>query len=127
MVEMEINGELFVRKSDVDEAIKAFAEMPAKELDGMQYCMVRTCSAGVFAGYIQSRIGKEVTLRNARRIWRWVGAASLSQLAMEGTKNPEACKFPREVDTVILTEAIEIIPMTELAKENIKAVPVWEM
>lgn len=126
MVEIEINGETFVRKSDVDAAIKSAAEVPAKDRDGMQYCMVRTYSAGVFAGYVQSRDGKEVVMRDARRIWHWSGAASLSQLAMEGTKDPEACRFPREVDTVILTEAIEIIPMTERAKENIKAVPVWE-
>lgn len=102
------------------------SEIPAPDLDGMPYCMVRTYSAGVFAGYIQSRDGKEATLRNARRIWHWAGAASLSQLAMEGTKKPDVCQFPREVDTVILTEVIEIIPMTKKAMESIKAVPLWE-
>lgn len=53
----------------------------------MKYVIVRTYSAGVFAGELESRTGQEVVLRNARRIWYWVGAATLSQLAMEGTKN----------------------------------------
>lgn len=98
----------------------------AEDLNGMPYCMVRTYSAGVFAGYLAHREGKEVTLKKARRIWYWDGAATLSQLAMEGTKKPENCKFPREVDEVILTEAIEIIKMTKKAKESINRVPIWE-
>ena len=90
------------------------------------YCIVRTYSAGVFAGEIESRSGKEVVLKNARRIWYWSGAASLSQLAMEGTSQPEKCKFPCEVDTVMLTEAIEILPCTEKAQKSIKEVKVWK-
>lgn len=95
--------------------------------DGMQYCIVRTFSAGVFAGYVENRSGKEVVLRCARRLWYWAGAASLSQLAMEGTKLPDQCKFPCPVDTVTLTEVIEIIPTTRVAKESIEGVKVWEI
>ena len=87
--------------------------------------MVRTYSAGVFAGYIESRNGKEAVLRNARRMWRWAGAATLSQLATDGTSKPDECKFPAAVDRVILTEVIEIIPITSRAKESIEEVPVW--
>lgn len=102
-----------------------YAPVSAKE--NGQYYMVRTYSAGVFAGYIKSRDGKEVVLTNARRIWYWDGASSLSQLAMEGTKKPENCKFPCEVHEVLLTEVTEIITCTEQARLNIAAVPVWEM
>lgn len=91
-----------------------------------QYVIIRTYSAGVFAGYLESRDGKEVKLTNARRLWRWEGACSLSQLAMEGLKNPSGCKFPCEVDEIILLEVIEIIKVTKAAQESIKAVPVWE-
>lgn len=98
----------------------------ATELDGMPYCMVRTYSAGVFAGYVESREGKEATLRNARRIWYWDGAASLSQLATDGTSKPENCKFPCPVDSVTLTEVIEIIPITKRAKKSIEEVAVWK-
>lgn len=92
----------------------------------MKYVIVRTYSAGVFAGELESRTGQEVVLRNARRIWYWTGAASLSQLAMEGTKSPETCKFPCEVDRVELLQAIEILDVTEAAKKSIKEVPVWK-
>lgn len=90
-----------------------------------RHCIVRTYSAGVFAGIVESRDGKEVTMSHARRLWSWSGAASLSQLAMEGVKNPDQCKFPCEVDTVLLTEAIEIIPTSERARRSIAEVPVW--
>ncbi len=88
-------------------------------------CIVRTYSAGVFIGKITARKGKEVTLSNARRIWRWDGAATLSQLAMEGTSKPGKCKFPMPVKEVLLTEVIEIIPATVKAIASIKSVPVW--
>lgn len=90
------------------------------------YVIVRTFSAGVFAGYLESRDGKEVVLTDARRIWYWAGAASLSQLAMEGTSKPGECKFPVAVNRVILTEAIEILDVTPEAKKSIEAVPVWK-
>jgi len=90
-----------------------------------RYCMVRTYSAGVFAGTVKSRNGKEVVLAGARRIWYWKGAASLSQLAAEGTSAPKQCKFPIPVEEVLLTEVIEIIPITDAARASIASVPVW--
>ena len=90
-----------------------------------RYCMVRTYSAGVFAGTVESLNGKEAVLTDARRIWYWDGAASLSQLANEGTKRPKTCKFPAPVAEVYLSEVIEVIPITEAARESIAKVPVW--
>lgn len=90
------------------------------------YVIVRTHSAGVFAGTLEHRDGKEVVLSNARRLWYWDGAASLSQLAMEGVKKPAKCRFPREVEEVILPEAVEILKVTPEAQANIAAVPVWQ-
>ena len=91
-----------------------------------KYVIVRTYSAGVFAGTLVSRDGKEVQLSDARRLWYWAGAASLSQLAVDGTKKPNQCKFPVAVPSVTLTEAIEILDVTPKAETSIKAVPVWE-
>jgi hypothetical protein len=91
----------------------------------MQYTMVRTYSAGVFAGELESRKGKDVVLRNARRIWKWDGAASLSELATRGTSNPAGCLFPAPVGRVVLTEAIELIDITAAARASIEGVPVW--
>ena len=91
------------------------------------YVIVRTYSAGVFAGNLVKRKGKEVELKNARRIWKWSGAASLSQLAVDGTSDPANCKFPVAVSKVELTEAVEILTCTKAAEKNIKAVSVWNM
>lgn len=89
------------------------------------YKIVRTYSAGVFAGEVVVRKGKEVEMENARRLWYWAGAASLSQLAMEGTSRPRDCKFPAPVSRVVLTEAIEILDVTPHAKLSITGVPEW--
>ena len=90
-----------------------------------KYVIVRTYSAGVFAGTLVSRDGKEVQLADARRLWYWAGAASLSQLAVSGTSKPTECKFPVAVPSVTLTEAIEILDVTPAAETSIKGVPEW--
>lgn len=92
----------------------------------LKYVIVRTYSAGVFAGELESRKGQEVVMRNARRLWYWDGASSLSQLAMEGTKKPENCKFPVAVDRVELLQAIEILDVTPAAEKSIKEVSIWK-
>jgi len=91
-----------------------------------EFVIVRTYSAGVFFGNLVSRKNQEVVLANARRLWYWSGAASLSQLAMEGTKKPAACKFPIAMNSIILLQAIEIIPCTAIAAKNIQDVPIWK-
>lgn len=87
--------------------------------------IVRTYSAGVFFGEIESRNGQEAILTNARRLWFWRGAASLSELAQRGTSNPGECKFPTEVDRVTLTQVIEILDTTPAARASIDGVAVW--
>jgi uncharacterized protein DUF6948 len=98
-----------------------------KNMTNGKYVIVRTYSAGVFAGELKSRKGQEVELKNARRLWYWSGAASLSQLANEGVKNPGNCKFPAAVKSVILTQAIEILPLSAKAKKIIDEVPEWKI
>lgn len=89
------------------------------------YVIARTYSAGVFAGTLASRDGKEVVLTGARRLWYWDGAASLSELSVKGTRKPENCKFPCEVPEVLLTETIEILPVSDEARKSIAEVPEW--
>lgn len=88
--------------------------------------IIRSKSAGVFAGNLLSRDGQEVKLKNARRLWYWSGANSLSQLSQEGVSNPNNCKFPMEVPEITIFEVIEIIPMSESAKKSIDSVPIWK-
>ena len=91
-----------------------------------QYCIVRTERAGVFAGTIKERNGSEVTMTDTRRLWYWDGAASLSQLAVEGTSKPRTCKFTVVVPEITVLGAIEIIPCTEEAEASIKGVKEWK-
>lgn len=91
-----------------------------------KYVIVRTYSAGVFAGTLISKEGQDVVLSNARRIWYWKGAASLSQLATDGTSDPKGCKFPVAVESINLLQAIEIISTTQKAQDSIASVPIWQ-
>lgn len=114
---IKIDDVEYIAKDDIQEVAETFEDMP--------YVIVRTYSAGVFAGYLESRTGQEVVLRKVRRIWYWDGAASLSQLAVDGTMKPDTCKFPKEVDKIELLQAIEIIPCTEKARKSINSVKIW--
>lgn len=89
------------------------------------YVIVRTYSAGCFAGRLVQRVGKEAVIQQARRLWYWTGAATLSQLAQEGTSKPIQCKFPAAVDEITVTEAIEVLRVTPQAQASIEGVPVW--
>ena len=112
----------------LEERLKEAKTLKLKvENKGMSYCIIRTYSAGVFAGLIDRAIkGKEATIYNSRRIFYWDGAASLSQLANDGTKSPNKCKFAQEVAETDLKEIIEVIPCSEKARKNIQSVNVWE-
>ena len=115
---ISIDGVNYIKESDVKQS--------AEKLDGMKYVIIRTQNAGVFAGYLKEKVGETVVLKNARRLWYWSGACSLSQLAMEGTKKAGECKFPCEVETIELNQVIEIIDCTEEARVSIKNVEIWE-
>ena len=114
---IKINEVEYVRKDSLS------AQAPS--LEGMEAVIVRTYSAGVFYGYLEKREGKEVTLRNARRMWKWFGA-SLSECAQSGTPSQQNCKFPEAVDKIVLTEAIEILSLSAKAKESLDGVTVWK-
>lgn len=88
--------------------------------------IVRGDSSGVFFGTITAKEGQEVRLENCRRLWYWDGAASISQIALEGVKRPNQCKFTVVVSSIIITDVIEIIPCTDKAIQNIEKVRVWE-
>lgn len=88
--------------------------------------IIRTNRAGVFFGHIKERNGSEATLTDARRIWYWDGAASLSQLAVDGPNRPKTCKFTVTVSEMTILGVIEIIPCTDKAVKAIREVPEWK-
>ena len=88
--------------------------------------IVRADRAGVFFGEIKERNGSEVVMTNVRRLWYWDGAASLSQLAVNGTTVPDRCKFTVVVPEMTILGVIEIIPCTDRAIESIEGVSIWK-
>jgi hypothetical protein len=116
--EVEINGVVSVPKG---KEVKM-----AEPVDGMEYVLIRAYSAGVHAGYLKARKGDEVTLVQSRRIWYWDGAASISQIAMEGVNKPKNCKFSVPVNEITVLGVIEVLPCTATAMDNIKGVVEWK-
>ena len=114
---MQINDVEYVRKDSLSK--------PASDFEGMRAVIVRTYSAGVFYGYLESLKGKHGVIRQARRMWKWYGA-SLSECAQSGTSDKSSCKFPESVDKIELTEVIEILDLTEKAKKSLDEVPIWK-
>jgi hypothetical protein len=100
------------------------ATKKAAKSSAKRYVIVRTYSAGVHAGVLESRSGKEVVLTGARRLWYWKGAMCLNDLAVLGTKNPGECRFGVPV-RIELTEAIEIIDTSAEGRASIEAVKPW--
>ena len=94
-----------------------------------RYVIVRTFSLGVFAGDLSPESTETCkVLTNARRLWYWKGAASLSQMANTGTSDPNGCKFPAPVGRVELTSpnGFEVLDVTDAARKSIEEVPEWK-
>lgn len=99
---------------------------PTKKLNGLTYCIIRTYSAGVWAGYVDLKnYGEQMVVKDARRLWRWWSEFTLSALALTGIKpgKEKENKYAMAVSEVYLTNVIEIIPCSEEAKEQIIAQP----
>ena len=88
-----------------------------------QKCIVRTYSAGVFFGEITEKAGNEVIVKNARRLWRWHAAESisLSAVAIHGIKEKQS-KIAEAVQAIWL-EAVELIPCSDKAIASIEGAP----
>lgn len=118
--EIQINGRTYVAKDSIS---------PAEVKTVKDAVMVRCESAGVFYGTMVEHdlASGTAKLSNARRIWYWSGAASLSQLAVDGTAKPKECKFPVAVPEITVAKVIEVIPMTQKALDSLNSVSVWKM
>lgn len=91
-----------------------------------RYVIIRARDAGCFAGVFVSRNDDSVVLKDSRRLWYWAGAASLSQLAVLGTSQPQECKFPPAILLHEILGVIEIIDVTPAGRSSIESVPVWK-
>ena len=122
-IEITIDGIEYVRKDSVCQN--------ADENDGMRAVIIRSYAAGVHFGYLKSTehtlAGTLCTLVNTRRVYSWQGAATLSQMALEGVKSPENCKFSVVLPENTIQNCIEIIPISSQAWECLNNVKVWKI
>jgi len=92
--------------------------------------VIRADRAGVFYGTLAEiePLGDkyQVELTDCRRIWYWSGAASLTQLAMEGVKRPVECKFTMKQKSIVVNGVIEVHECTKEAIDSIENVAVWK-
>ena len=98
---ISIDGVEFIRLSDVPDIA------PAKVGPDV---IVRCRDAGVHIGELVSRTGREVTLKNARRLRTWQGALSLNEVAVKGV-NRKGSVITKPVQEILLLEACEVIPV----------------
>ena len=119
-----------ILKEELSCSNKAIDNMTTTNLNTRYYgrvVMVRTYSAGVHFGELVEKVGQEAILKNSQRVYSWAKAATLSQLASEGSKDINSCKITMAVDEILLNRVIEIIPMSEEAIKNLKSAKVWKM
>jgi len=88
--------------------------------------IVRADKAGVFFGTLSQKEGSEVTLTNVRKLYYWSGANAVEQIALEGVKNPNDCKFTVVNSECTINNYIQIIPCTEEAIINIESIAPWK-
>jgi len=91
------------------------------------YVIVRSHTAGVHAGYLESRNGDTVVLSESRRLWQWSGA-SLSQVANTGPAGGTN-KFGGAVlkTEIVSPQGFEIATCRPEAIKAIQAVPEWKV
>jgi hypothetical protein len=124
METVSINGVKYVREDSV------VLCQNATSTDGLKAVLVRSYAAGVHFGYLLKEeftpAGKVVILVNTRRVYTWYGACSLSQLALEGVKEPDKCQFSVEIPTNEIVNVIETIPLSLSSLANLNSVKPWK-
>ena len=87
--------------------------------------LVRGPQSGVYFGELVSQGKQEVEMKNVRNLWRWNGANTLLDLAENGAKNANDCRFSNKVDSIVLTDICELGPCSDKAIKNIEGVAEW--
>lgn len=83
-----------------------------------KFVIIRTFSAGVHCGILEKFAGMCVRLSDARRVWSWGGANTLSEISLRGCADTSNISEP--VDCIVLTEVIEVILCTPEAIANLR-------
>ena len=89
-----------------------------------QVVLVRSVNAGVYFGTLEEVEGQTVRMSNVRNIYKWEGASCLSQIANEGIRGGQVSQ---PVSELIITDACQVMPLTEVAKISLDKQPVWKL
>jgi len=82
-----------------------------------QYVIVRSRDQGCVCGEYQGHVGREVTLRKARQIYRWSG----NRLTLFDVASvPGSLQVSAEVAECVMLEACGIIPTTAAVEEALR-------
>lgn len=92
--------------------------------------IVRSYGAGVFFGTL-NEVEKcddkyTVELLDCRRLWKWEGACSITQLAADGTKRPGGCMFTLREKSIVIASVIEIHGCTDESIKSLESVKEWK-
>lgn len=80
-----------------------------------QHVLLRTENAGVHLGVLTSIENGEAILSDARRLWYWKGAFTLSEVATKGV-DVKGTRMAITVPIMQVNGVVEIIPTTEAAR-----------
>ncbi len=89
-----------------------------------RFCLVNA-PAGIWFGVVVEASVGSVLLKNARNVFSWEGAFTISELAVQGTVRPNECRVPRAVSEVWLLNPECVIPCTPQAEQSLTSLPVW--
>ena len=89
--------------------------------------LVRGIQSGVFFGILVDRNGQEVELKDCRNIWSWEGAKNLNEIAVDGISRLDRSRISMSVNSIILTDICEIIPLSEKSIINLESAKPWRV
>ncbi len=112
--EIELNGEIYIKKSSVENMTPSIEE----DAENHPYCIFRGHVCGVHAGYlVESKVfgsPNAFKVAKARRLWRWDSKFTLTELANNGVRKAENCKFSEPSNNdILLLDVFEVLTCTK--------------
>lgn len=85
--------------------------------------LIRAKGAGVYFGTLEKMEGDQVKVAKVRNIWYWTGASCLSQIATDGVTGN---KIGPVVDSMVINNVLQVIPLSEKAIANLESQKEWK-
>ena len=93
-------------------------------VDGMDYCIVRSREQGVMCGYVESIDGRTVKLHQARQIWKYGSSFVLPDIAEKGMRYPDKAMLSVAMSQpCYMLEACGVLTCTKTAAQQLINIP----